>query len=155
MKTLTGIIAIFTLVFFYSCGESQHHEHDGQSQNAAAEPKSPADSVYKEVMAFHDEAMPKMGKLKGYEDLAKLKIDSLSKLNDAASKALKADYEKLVMSLQLAQKSMDDWMGGFEFNKYTDKDSLLQYYQSERTKAKIMRDEVLSAIDSAVARFGK
>jgi hypothetical protein len=156
MNKLLGIVALFTSSLVISCGESEHSpDHGGQSQNAAAEPKTPADSVLKEMFVFHDEAMPKMGKLKSYEDLSKLRIDSLSKLSDAGSKALKANYERLMADLQKAQKEMDDWMGGFEPGKYADKDSLFQYYLSEKEKAQTMRNDVFKALDSAIAKFGK
>lgn len=156
MKKLLSIVALFTSSLFISCGESNHsHEHGGKSMNAAAEPESPADAVLKEVFVFHDEAMPKMGKLKSYEDLAKLRLDSLAKLSDAGSKALKAEYEKLVADLQHAQKGMDDWMGEFKANKYADKDSLLQYYLGEKAKAQAMRNAIFNTLDSAIAKFGK
>jgi hypothetical protein len=156
MQKLIGTIVIFSSFLFISCGENTgSHEHGGQSQNAAAEPESPADSVLKEVFVFHDEAMPKMGKLKSYEDLAKLRLDSLAKLSDAGSKALKAEYEILVAGLQRAQKGMDDWMGDFKTNKYTDKDSLLEYYKFEKAKAQAMRNDIFSVLDSARAKFGQ
>ncbi len=156
MKNLLSIVALFTSSLFISCGESEHsHEHGGKSMNAAAEPMTPADSVLKEVFVFHDEAMPKMGKLKSYEDLSKLRIDSLSKLNDAGSRALKADYERLLTDLKQAQKGMDDWMGGFETDKYENKDSLIQYYLGEKVKAQAMRNAIFNALDSAIAKFGK
>jgi hypothetical protein len=156
MKKLFSIVALFTSTLLISCGESEHsHDHGGTSQNAAAEPESPTDSLLKEVFVFHDEAMPKMGKLKSYEDLSKLRVDSLAKLSDAGSKALKAEYEKLVTGLQRAQKGMDDWMGDFDATKYTDKDSLLQYYISEKAKAQAMRNDIFSVLDSAKAKFGQ
>jgi hypothetical protein len=156
MKKFLSIVALFTGSLFISCGENEHaHDHGGESRNAAAEPASPTDSLLKEVFVYHDEAMPKMGKLKGYEDLAKLRIDSLSKLGDAGSKALKADYERLMASLRNAQQEMDDWMGGFKAEKFADKDSLYQYYLSEKDKAKAMRNSVFNALDSAKARFGQ
>lgn len=154
MKNLLGFIAMLSIVLLYACNQSPEQK-GGTSQNAAAESESPADSVLKEVFVFHDEAMPKIGKLKSYEDLAKLRFDSLAKLSDAGSKALKAEYEKLVADLQRAQKGMDDWMGEFKANKYADKDSLLQYYISEKAKAQAMRNDIFSVLDSAKAKFGQ
>jgi len=156
MKNLFGIVAIFITYVFISCGESEHtHDQGGKSQNAAAEPNSPTDSLLEEVFVYHDEAMPKMGKLKSYEDLAKLKIDSLANLKDAQSKKLKATFEKLRGDLQAAQKGMNDWMDGFRSNKYADKDSLFQYFLQQKAQAQAMRNEIFTVLDSAAVKFGK
>lgn len=154
MKNLLGFIALSLIVMLFACNQSPEPK-GGTSRNAAAEPKNRVDSIFEEVMAFHDEAMPKMGKLKSYEDLARLRIDSLSKLGDAGSKALKAQYEQLVSDLQQAQKGMNDWMDGFTPDKYADKDSMFQYYLGEKVKAEAMRNKIFAALDSAKGKFGK
>lgn len=154
MKKIKGIFSLFAIVLFFACGQSPEPKA-GASQNAAAEPKNRIDSVFEEVMAFHDEAMPKMGKLKGYEDLARLRIDSLAKRQDEASKTLKAAYEKLVADLQKAQQGMNNWMDGFEPDKYANKDSLFRYYQAQKEAARMMRNDIFKVLDSAKARFGK
>ena len=156
MKQITGLFSAMVVALAFACGESDHanHDHGGKSQNAAAEERSATDSLFDQVVAFHDEAMPKMGKLKGFEDLAKLKIDSLGKVGNAEAKALKAGYEKLLVALQRAQKGMNDWMDGFQPDKYENQDSLMAYYQSEKVKAKAMRDDIFAVMDSATAKFG-
>jgi hypothetical protein len=157
MKKIVCMVAIlFASSLLISCGDDNHsQEQGGVSQNAAAEEKSPKDVVFDELQFFHNQAMAKMGKLKGYEDLAKLRIDSLSKLSDTGSKASKADYEKLLADLQRAQKGMNDWMDEFQPDKYADKDSLLQYYQDQKVTAEAMRNDIFSVIDSAKAKFEK
>jgi hypothetical protein len=157
MKKITGFLSASAIMLAIACGEADHSNHDhegGKSQNAAAEAMSPTDSLFEEVVALHDEAMPKMGKLKGYEDLAQLKIDSLSKLNNPTAKAMKAEYESLMIALQRAQKGMNDWMDGFQPDKYENKDSLTTYYLEEKVKAKVMRDDIFAVMDSAIAKFG-
>ncbi|MCU0387628.1 MAG: hypothetical protein MUE71_03375 [Chitinophagaceae bacterium] len=156
MKKITGFLSASAIILAFACGEGEHanHDHGGKSMNAAAEAMSPTDSLFEQVVALHDEAMPKMGKLKGFEDLAKLRIDSLAKLNDSGSKALKAEYEKLLTALQRAQKGMNDWMDGFQPDKYENQDSLMAYYQSEKVRAQAMRDDIFAVMDSATAKFG-
>jgi hypothetical protein len=156
MKRIFGLVSIGLFSLAIACGENEHanHSEGGKSQNAAAEAMSPTDSLFEQVVALHDEAMPKMGKLKGYEDLAKLRIDSLGKLNNTASKALKAEYERLLAALQRAQKGMNDWMDGFQPDKYENKDSLMTYYMEEKVKAQAMRDDIFAVMDSAVSKFG-
>ena len=156
MKKIIGIFSASAIMLAMACGESEHanHDHGGKSQNAAAEAMSPTDSLFEQVVALHDEAMPKMGKLKGYEDLAKLKIDSLSKINNAAARALKSEYEKLVAALQRAQKGMNDWMDGFQPDKFENQDSLMAYYLEEKIKAQAMRDDIFAVMDTATAKLG-
>jgi hypothetical protein len=161
MKRIFSLFSAAVILMAVACGEAEQkenkehgHDHEGMSQNAAAEAKSPTDSLFEEVVGFHDEAMPKMGKLKGYADLAKLKIDSLGKLSDAKSKTLKAEFETLLAGLERAQKGMNDWMDGFQPDKYADADSLKTYYMGEKAKAQAMRDDIFAVLDSALAKFG-
>jgi hypothetical protein len=156
MKRIFSLFSGAVILLAVACGgaEQKDNGHEGMSQNAAAEAKSPTDSLFDEVVGLHDEAMPKMGKLKGYADLAKLKIDSLGKLSDSKSKALKAEFEKLLAGLDLAQKGMNDWMDGFQHDKYADADSLKTYYMGEKAKAQAMRDDIFAVLGSAAAKFG-
>jgi hypothetical protein len=156
MKKIFSLLSGAMILMAAACGETEQkkHDHEAMSQNAAAEAKSPTDSLFDEVVGLHDEAMPKMGKLKGYADLVKLKIDSLSKFSDAKNKAMKAEFEKLQAGLDRAQKGMNDWMDGFQPEKYADADSLKTYYLGEKAKAQAMRDDIFAVLDSAVAKFG-
>lgn len=153
MKLIPALITGIIFCTAFACGESGK-KHNHGSHNAATEAKSPTDSLFDAVLALHDEAMPKMGKLKGYADLAKLRIDSLGKLSDAKSKALKTDFEKLLAGLERAQAGMNNWMDGFQAEKYEDADSLKTYYISELAKAQAMRDDIFAVLDSALAKFG-
>ncbi len=155
MNKIFGLFTGAIILTAVACGGSEEkHDHEGMSQNAATEVKSENDSLYEAVAGFHDEAMPKMGKLMSYTDLAKLKIDSLSKLSDAKSKALKVEFQQLLAALEHAQKGMNDWMGNFKPDKYTDADSLKTYYTEEKAKAQAMRNDIFAVLDSAVAKFG-
>lgn len=157
MKRISFVALAGFISLAIACGETNtaKNEEGGKSQNAAAtEIMSPVDSLFEQVVALHDEAMPKMGKLKGYEDLAKQRIDSLGKLSNTAAKALKAEYERLLLSLQRAQKGMNDWMDGFQPDKYENQDSLRDYYLGEKVKAQAMRNDIFAVMDSARAKLG-
>ena len=130
--------------------EHAGHDHSGHSHNAAAGNKSEAEMLRDDMIAFHDEAMPKMGKLKGYINTAKLAIDSLSKKTDGTSKKLKVDYENLLKGLERAEKGMNDWMDNIDIEPNgISQDSLIKYFGSEKAKAKAMRDDILNILDSA------
>lgn len=126
------------------------HDHAGHSHNSAAGNKTEAEILRDDMIAFHDEAMPKMGKLKGYINTARLAIDSLSKKTDEASKKLKINYENLLVQLETAQKGMNDWMDNIEMEPQNiTQDSVIKYFELEKEKAKTMRDNIFKALDSA------
>ena len=150
MKWITAGVLLFAI----AC-----QNQPGKSNNAAtATPTTSEDSLYKEIIALHDEAMPKMGKLIGYQKTIQVKIDSLTKSlaakKDAGAAALKADYENLAKRLANAQTGMNNWMDSFNYDpKFPSKGELIEYYQKEKIKAGKMRDEVFEAIDSAAVKI--
>jgi hypothetical protein len=157
MKMKWMIPALAATLFFAACGGNEHqHEGGGKSMNEAAVPEmSENDLLFEEVIALHDEAMPKMGKLKGYIKDLEQKIDSLNSLKDAGSTALKAEYATLLTGLKGAEKGMFDWMDNFqpELEGVTE-DSLKNYYSAEKAKAQAMKDNIFSMIDAAAAKLG-
>jgi hypothetical protein len=157
MKMKWMIPAMAATLFFAACGENEHrHEGGGKSMNEAAAPEmSENDLLFEEVVALHDEAMPKMGKLKGYIKDLEQKIDSLSSLKDAGSKALKAEYDTLLTGLKSAEKGMFDWMDHFQPEiEGVSEDSLKNYYTGEKVKAKAMRNDIFNMLDSAASKLG-
>ena len=84
--TLTTLI----LVIFMSCKEK--------------EKKSESLTQMKQVMAIHDEVMPKMGTIGKLVGELKPKVDSTE---------TGIAYEMAMKDLQAAHKSMMDWMKGF------------------------------------------
>ena len=152
MKTSTIYGLFFITILQMSChNESNHKNHSQQKEQLSKE-----DSLYKAVIAFHDEVMPKMGKLAGYQKTVEAKIDSLTKAlvnkKDAAGHALKARYEELLTQLKAAEKGMNNWMDSFEPEpKLPSKDALEKYWEAEHAKAKKMRDDFKAALDSANA----
>jgi hypothetical protein len=155
LLVLAGAITFGMLACNGSSSENHENHAAGESQNAAATAKSPTDSLFDAVVALHDEAMPKMSKLMGYQKLAQTKIDSLGKLKDKASIQLKTEYTALLENLKSAEKGMNDWMDTFTPEpEFSTKDSLKIYYEAEKVKAQKMRDDIFSTLDSALAKLG-
>ncbi len=147
---LYGLAGMALLAIACTSNQNTEEAEGGKSQNAAAVVNSPTDSLFEEIVGYHDEAMPKMGKLRGFQKTAQYRIDSLAKLKDNTSVSLRAEYTKLLEQLQAADKEMMDWMDNFQPEPtFAVADSLLIYYESEKTKAKIMRDHFFAALDSA------
>jgi hypothetical protein len=157
MKKIAFIFYISISLLAVSCGETtpEPEKMGVESQNAAATEKTANDLLLEEILAYHDEAMPKIGKLRGYQTLAQTKIDSVAKLKDAASKQLKTDYENLLTNLKDAEKGMMDWMDTFNPEpEMPNAGAMKDYYEAEKVKAKAMRDNIFSTLESAVALLG-
>ena len=146
-QTLRCLPLCFAAMLFFACNSASHSHPEGTPQ---ASPKSATDSLYEAVIALHDEAMPKMGKLMGYEKAAQQKIDSLAKLRIAEAQLLKGRYQALHDQLQKAQAGMNTWMDQFEPDPQNlSPDSLLKYWNNQKTLAQAMRNEIFRAMDSA------
>lgn len=102
----------------------------------------------KQVMAIHDEVMPKMSLLGKMVGEMTVKEDS---------SALGLQYKIARIDLQLAHKSMMDWMQGFG-NRF-DSDEILNgkelsdqkqiWLDEEEAKVKALRDQINSSLDEA------
>lgn len=112
------------------------------------ETKASETTQMEEVMAVHDEVMPKMS------TISKLVAD-LKPL--AESSGADSEYASAMKDLQAAHKSMMDWMKGF--GERFDSDEILkgkaltpekqEWLDEEEVKVKSMRDQVNSSIENA------
>ncbi|BFP41536.1 hypothetical protein FGF1_23810 [Flavobacteriaceae bacterium GF1] len=106
------------------------------------------------VMAIHDEVMPKMGKLGKLVGELKSKVDTTE---------TGKQYEVAMKDLQDAHDSMMDWMRGF--GDRFDSDEILKgkeltpqkqkWLDEEEEKVKAMREQINSSIERAEALLGK
>jgi len=124
-------------------------------QEAAASPaKTPEDSLYNLVMDLHDEAMPKMGKLMGYQKTIQQQIDSLKAMKSTATASTIEQLQQLQLQLANAEKEMNDWMAQFEPDpKMPTTEERAKYFAEQESKAKKMRDDIFAALDSAAAKI--
>ena len=137
---LFSVSFIAFLVFSLSCKqEKKEAVQSTQMQN---------------VMAIHDEVMPKMGKLGKLVGELKSKVDTTE---------TGKQYEVAMKDLQDAHDSMMDWMRGFG-NRF-DSDEILKgkeltpqkqkWLDEEEEKVKAMREQINSSIERAEALLGK
>ncbi len=142
------ILAILLLAGLIACGEQDETHTHGPASST-----DPIDSLRKLVMSAHDVAMPKMGKLSGYQKMLTQQIDSLGRVGGNA--ATISRYEALRSQLAAAEKGMMDWMDQFDYEPELPADSVRLYFLDQQLKAEKMRDDVLAALDSAVVIAGK
>jgi len=134
MKIRYVIFTLLTLAFLLSCKEKKEAE-DTLTQ-------------MKEVMAIHDEVMPKMGTIGKLVAELKPKIDSTES---------GIAYEVAMKDLQAAHKSMMDWMKGFG-DRFTS-DEILKgaelteekkmWLNEEEEKVKALKEQINTSIKNA------
>lgn len=136
MKRISTIFAlILTASILFSCKQDKKEADNGQM---------------KEVVAIHDEVMPKMGKI------GKLVGELVAKED---STAVGQRYAQARKDLQAAHKSMMDWMQGFGSRFDADEilngkaltDEKKQWLNEEEVKVKALRTQVDTSIENAEA----
>ncbi len=113
------------------------------------EPKATdAPTQMEEVMAIHDEVMPKMGKLGKLVATLKEKVDTTEQGKQ---------YEAAMKELQASNQAMMDWMKGF--GDRFDSDEILEgkaltpqkqeWLNEEEVKVEALREQINSSIAQA------
>lgn len=139
MKKVTLICTVFAFFATAACKD---------------EKKDDTNSQMKEVLAIHDEVMPKISTLGSM-------VGELSSKEDSTEIGLK--YKEARKDLQAAHKSMMDWMQGFG-NRF-DSDEILngkelseakqKWLDEEEEKIKVLREQVNKSIENAEALLKK
>lgn len=148
MKTILKLFSFTLLVFLYACGQKSHdhehgHNHDHHAHDSAD--TSPNAKLYSEVMAIHDEVMPKMG------DIYTLKEGLKKKLADNPATDKRSEIESAISKLDAADESMRVWMRQFDSEAIKDEEKKREYLEGEMEKVKKVREDMLAAIEQAKA----
>ncbi len=133
MKKIPFLVASICLIILSSCKEQKKQEGPTQMQ---------------EVMAIHDEVMPKMSQIGKLVGQLKPMADSLG---------MDSPQGKAMRDLQDANKSMMDWMQGI--GKRFDADEIMKgkalteekqkWLDEEEEKVKVVREKINSSISNA------
>ena len=147
--TFNLVFSIGIVLLFTACqGPSGHSEHG--SGHVSAQPLSADDSLYNRVMDIHDEVMPKMGKVRGAQQRAQQRLDSLAKQAGSANKAYRQQLEQLIGDLNYADFAMDKWMVEFNMDSAKDNKALrLRYFQEELEKVQKVKTAILGSLAAA------
>ncbi|MBS1505766.1 MAG: hypothetical protein JSS79_03875 [Bacteroidetes bacterium] len=139
------IIGILTLA---SCGKSGHQAHE-ESANAGSDPNQ---ALYEEVMAVHDEVMPKSGQI--YQ----LKKDLQDKITKSASLSddRKKEIEQTIAELDSADHAMMDWMHKFQPTAdSTNQEAAREYLENEMERIKKVKDLIEMSLQKAKEELEK
>ena len=146
-----NILVYFLFIISYcACKETNTHPNN----DATKKIQTKEDSAYNETIRIHDEVMPKMGKLIGYEKKAQHQLDSIvnrmEKNELPGMQELKQKMESLLTQLKMAEKGMNDWMQGFDPEpKLPTTEERIAYFLDQKIKAQKMKDDFFAALDSA------
>lgn len=141
MNTTFYTLGIAVLIVLGSCQKSSEH-HDADAAHDATE-ESPNRALYEEVMAIHDEVMPKMN------DIYTLQQKLKSKLTTAPAEE-KQELEILISELDSASNGMMVWMR--QFDPIPDSVSVEKarlYLENEKVKVEQVKKDMLEAIEKA------
>lgn len=132
--TLTSLYLFAALIVITGCSGSKDKKEK---------------EMQEEVMAIHDEIMPKMGRL---ERLSQ-KLDSVKKSlksQDKASASKIVELEKKKQALSDAHKSMMQWMRNYERPSDTmAHQDVMEYLQEEKKKIQDVKDKFKTSIQQA------
>lgn len=141
----TFIIAVAICTFMISCNNNAAKKEDPL--------KAQADSIEKEVIKGHDEAMPKSMKIPKIQAAIQKIIDSIATLPGKAKEAsapYKAKLEQLVNELNYADNAMNKWMAEINFDSATNNlQQRIKYFTDEKLKVDKVKDAVLNSLQKA------
>lgn len=132
MKSFVNIIlvAILSITLFASC------------KNTADNNKSSTTStLYDDVVAIHDEVMPKMGTIHNYKKELQAIVDTLG------NPEISAKLTESIIDLKEADDAMMSWMANFVAPK--EEPQRTEYLKKEMTSIKEVKSKMLSSIDLA------
>lgn len=106
------------------------------------------DALRDELMAIHDDVMPKMGELTTLAGQLKQVIATDSTLTESE----RTEIESAITRMALAEEGMMDWMATFRqpevLRDKMENEAILQYLEAEKQKINEVAVQIRSGIDS-------
>lgn len=137
---LSALLACALLTAGCQDKSADHHHTDDNVE------ESPNKALYDEVMAVHDEVMPKMN------DLYKAKTELRKQLGTPdLSEAEKQAIHKKIAQIEAADEGMMVWMRQFEpIPDSAGEKKAREYLESELIKVKKVKEDILQALQQAM-----
>jgi regulator of replication initiation timing len=148
MKIIANILFIGFLIIV-SCNNKSgtHSHHEKETAN-----NSPNQALYDQVMAVHDEVMPKTGEI--YQ-LKKELQEKVAKSPDLAVEK-KKQLDQIITELDSADHLMMDWMHKFDpLPDSVNQEAAREYLENEMEKIKKVRELINGTIQKAKDEIGK
>lgn len=140
MKRLGYAIIVCSIWLLASCGGG----------NKAAEQKKQQDDLAKEVIAIHDEVMPKMGELISLRKKVRQTSDSLTVKAGEGFEQKAAEAAEIITALEAADQGMMDWMHEYNGGQgLYEHDAIMEYLQAEKEKITKVKQDMNGSMDRA------
>ncbi len=152
-----NIIVSFAVTALFAAACNDNTSEGGRADGFSDKPVTKEDSLYKQVMDGHDEAMMKMGRIRKYLVQITKEKDSIAKL---PAKQQDQSYQQTLATLEqrlsTAEQRMNNWMENFNIDSAKDNAALrIQYLQSESGKVDSVKNLVLESVQQADSLFKK
>ena len=134
MKNLILILAATTLLTF--CQTNKSSESNTLAEPTIAELKT-------EVLAIHDEVMPKMGELRRARKDLMLQADSLTESNPERAAILNAAADELGS----ANDGMMQWMRAYEPEFEGTEEEIREYLEAQKTSIQEVKENMLGSLE--------
>ena len=141
------VVTSLFLVFCSSNGQDKDHKLAG-GENIAKELRP----LYDEVMAIHDEAMPKLSDIAKLQDQLVATLDTL-RAQDAKEELRRAN--RILGELNRAENAMWSWMHNFSKLDSISQSEKEMFLQQEKASASDMSSLVSSSIEAANTYLSK
>lgn len=142
MKNIHKIIALMLIVGFSSC------KNNPESKNNISKESTQEDSLYNELMAVHDEMMPKMQDIMNLKSELSSVADSLTNIDSLETESI----QEVISNLEIADQAMMGWMHQFEPNMDNlSHEERMTYLTLQKSKMDSVKIVMQSAIDGGKA----
>jgi hypothetical protein len=136
------LILLFCSLAFVQCKNASNES--SEEQNTASQ----QEEIYKQVIALHDEAMPKLGSVADLMQKIEAKIGELEQ--SKSDTIMLTTLREELIALNDADEAMMNWMRSFEANyDGWEEDSVIAYLQDQKLKMFEINQEITTAIDQA------
>jgi predicted nucleic acid-binding Zn-ribbon protein len=116
---------------------------------ACGEKKDPVVSLQQEVMAVHDEVMPKMGEIAQLEKSLRKERERLAQLEMPDSTQMEVLLEEIT-TLKRANEGMMDWMRNYEApSPEQDQAESIAYLNDQMEKIEAVKTDMMESIEHA------
>lgn len=144
MKNLTLIL--FAAILIFSCGTSSENSTNSDS----APEEISLDSLKSQVLAIHDEVMPKIGKLRK----TRIELETLADSLMAVDSTRAAIFTSLASDIAGASEGMMQWMRSFEPDFEGTDEEIKQYLENQRVAVQKVKEDMNSSLAKGEEALG-
>ncbi|MEO9482217.1 MAG: hypothetical protein ABJG47_02170 [Ekhidna sp.] len=139
MKYLTLIL--FTASLIFSCGRKP----ENATNSSSAPEEISLDSLKSQVLAIHDEVMPKIGELRKTRMELEVLADSLMEADSTNAKM----FSRLATDLAAANEGMMNWMHQYDSEFDGTDDEIKEYLEGQKKSIQQVKEDMNGSLAAA------